>query len=151
MAHAARSHANDYVIEELNKVIHLDYDAIKAYEAAIDRLHSPSCQSRLESFRQDHIRHTQNLAAIVSEYGGEPAGQSDARSVLTQGKVVIANIVGDLGVLKAMNANERATTAIYEEALANLATKPDIVRVLKENLADEYRHKEWIEQALKAS
>lgn len=151
MAHAARSHANDHVIEELNKVIHLDYDAIKAYDAAIHRLQDAACRAHFESFRQDHIRHTQNLAAIISAHGGEPAGQSDARSVLTQGKVVIANIVGDLGVLKAMNCNERASTAIYQEALATLASKPDLVRVLKENLTDEYRHKDWIEQALKAS
>jgi uncharacterized protein (TIGR02284 family) len=151
MAQAVRSHANEYIIEELNKIINLDYDAIKAYDTAIDRLHSPSYKARLESFKQDHIRHTQNLATIVSEYGGEPASNSDVKSVLAQGKVVIGNIVGDLSVLKAMNSNERMTTETYEQALARLATKPDIVRVLKENLADEYRHKDWIEQALKAS
>ncbi|MCW8193912.1 ferritin-like domain-containing protein [Proteobacteria bacterium 005FR1] len=151
MGQAARSHANDFVIEELNRVLNLDYDAIKAYEAAIERLHDPSYQSRLESFKQDHVRHTQNLAAIVSEYGGEPASHADVKSVLTQGKVVIGNIVGDLGVLKAMNSNERVTNGVYEQALSKLASKPDIVRVLKENLTDERRHKDWIEQALKAS
>lgn len=151
MAHAVRSQANDHIIDELNKLINLDYDAIKAYETAIDRLHSVSYQERLETFKHDHVRHTQNLASIVSEYGGEPASQSDTKSVLTQGKVVIGNIVGDQGVLKAMNSNERTTNENYESALKSLAAKPDIARVLRENLEDERRHKDWIEKALQAT
>lgn len=150
MSHAVRSSVNEDIIDELNKVINMDYDAVKIYETAIDRLHSRSYKDRLESFRKDHIRHIQVLAPIVSEYGGEPASQSEVKSVLTQNRVVVGNIVGDQSVIKAMNCNERATNEQYEQTIRKLAAKPDLARVLEENLEDERRHKQWLEQTLKA-
>ena len=59
-------------VELLNDLIHLDFDAIAAYEAAIDRLHQASDREQLGRFMADHRRHTVDLSLIVRENGESP-------------------------------------------------------------------------------
>ena len=82
------------LVDTLNNLIELDYDAIEAYDAAIDRLDSAEYKARLKEFRDDHARHTRDLAAAVKELGGKPAQQGGAKSLLTRGKVMMADLLG---------------------------------------------------------
>ena len=50
------------MIEKLNDLIALDYDAVGAYQAAIDRVDVESIRSRLLVFQGDHRRHIQDLS-----------------------------------------------------------------------------------------
>lgn len=140
--------SNEQLGEKLNDLIQLDFDAIEAYQAAIERLESADCRQHLETFMRDHERHTVNLAEQVSLLGGTPKTKGDFMAVLTKGKVVIGQIAEDKGILMAMNANETVTNKTYEKVLADIGGHAAAEAVVRGNLADERRHKAWIEQKL---
>jgi len=138
----------DTLTKRLQNLIALDYDAIQAYEAAIERIDDPSSKTRLAEFKADHQRHTENLGAHLREMGEEPPTEGDIKAMLTKGKVVLAGLAGDKAVLQAMKTNEEETNTAYGRA-AEQDDAPEAVRkTLADNLGDEQRHREWIEQRL---
>lgn len=134
--------------DTLKNLIALDFDAVAAYEAAINRLDDPLIKDQLGEFMSDHQRHIQELSAIVRELGELPPTDKDFKAVLTQGKVVIGNLAGDKGILQAMKSNEDDTNQAYEQALKRTDILPRAEGLLKQNLADERRHRSWIEERL---
>lgn len=135
---------NEKVIETINDLIQLDFDAVEAYQAAIDRLEDATARSRLQEFMQDHVRHTENLSKLVRQHGGTPKNKGDVKRVLTKGKVVMANLAGDNAILKAMRSNEDETNEKYEKALKVQGLDANTRQVLQQNLEDERRHRQWI-------
>jgi uncharacterized protein (TIGR02284 family) len=135
-------------IDTLKNLIELDFDAAAAYEAAISRLEDPLIKDPLGEFMSDHQRHIQELSALVRELGELPPEAGDLKAVLTQGKVVVGGLVGDAGILHAMASNEDDTNTAYEQALKRTDILPRAAGLLKQNLADERRHRAWIEQRL---
>ena len=136
------------LIAALNNLIALDFDAIEAYEAAINRLDNAVYAEQLRQFKGDHARHTQELSAIVRDLGETPTTHASMKSILTQGKVVLGNITGDKGILRAMKSNEDDTNTAYERAVARDDLTPRLQEVLQRNLADERRHRAWLEACL---
>ena len=110
----------------LNNLIELDYDAIEAYEAAIERLDNAAYRQTLEQFCQDHINHTLNLGQILRSRGETPPDGPSAKRLLTKGKVVMADILGDEAILKAMLSNEGDTNTAYDRATSNMSVPPEI-------------------------
>lgn len=102
------------LIDMLNDLIALDFDAIEAYQAAIDRLKTLADQEQLRLFKQDHVEHTESLAVLVRQLGGEPTKHADFKRVLTKGKVVLGALGGDHAILVAMKSNEDETNRVYE-------------------------------------
>ena len=74
------------LIDMLNNLIYLDFDAIEAYSAAIDRLDDITSKEQLRQFMGDHERHTQELNAIVRELGGSTSRESGCQVHSHQGK-----------------------------------------------------------------
>jgi uncharacterized protein (TIGR02284 family) len=138
----------DSFIETLTHLIELDFDAAAAYEAAIKRIDDGALGDQLGQFMSDHQRHIQELSSIVRDLGRVPPTEADFKSVLTQGKVIIGNIAGDKGILQAMKSNEDDTNQAYSQALQRTDILPQALPVLERNLADERRHRAWIEQHL---
>lgn len=133
------------IFKELNSLIELDFDAIAAYESAISRQQSGVYKRKLDEFMQDHRKHVTALSAVVRELGGDPAKDTDVKRILTQGKVVIANIVGDdITILKAMKSNEDQTNMKYEQATRKLRASARLGPLLASHLEDERRHRKWI-------
>lgn len=132
----------------LKELVSLDYDAIEAYDAAIERLETPTFAERLREFRQDHVRHTENLGSLLRKLNEDVPKGPDMKRMLTEGKVVIAGLGGDKAVLRAMQANEKVTNKAYEKALeangADAATRDTLMK----NLEDERRHKAWIDRTI---
>lgn len=145
---ATRIGTEDKLVDTLVHLVELDYDAIAAYDEAIDRLDSPEFKAKLESFRQDHLRHTDNLSPLIRQFGESVPDSADAKALLTQGKVVLADLGGDKAILKAMKSNEDDTNTAYDRAAHHEDMTPDAQRVLEANLSDERRHRQWIEQTL---
>lgn len=137
------------LIDRLNKLIELDFDAIEAYEAAIERMSDVSDAEQLRLFMGDHEEHTRNLSDLVIGFGGTPASKADFKRVLTKGKVVIAGLAGETAVLKAMKSNEDDTNQAYERALSQDAAPSYVMDVLQKNLSDERRHRAWIEERIR--
>jgi uncharacterized protein (TIGR02284 family) len=128
----------------LNSLIELDFDAIAAYRAAIDKLESAEDKGALRGFMADHERHTVDLRPFVERFGEKPAEGGDVKAILTKGKVVIAGLMGDKAILEAMKTNEDDTNRAYERATARTDLPDDLRAVLNKNLADERRHREYI-------
>lgn len=135
-------------IETLKDLIELDFDAVAAYEEAVKRLRDLAIRDQLGEFMSDHQRHIQQLSVTVRELGDMPPLERDMKAVLTQGKVVIGNLAGDKGILMAMKSNEDDTNQAYEQALRRTDILPNVEGILKQNLADERRHRSWIEARL---
>jgi len=138
----------DSLVDTLKHLIALDYDAISAYQAAVDRLDSPTFRRSMREFMSDHQRHIQELSPIVMQMGDEPPTQGDVKSLLTKGKVLLGQITGDKGILSAMLSNEEDTNEAYEQTLLRDDTALNVRDVLQRGLSDERRHKAWIESAL---
>jgi uncharacterized protein (TIGR02284 family) len=139
------------VVDMLNDLIQLDFDAIQAYEAAIVRIENSEQQRQLQAFRDDHKRHTEELGRVVKGLGAEPASSASMKQVLTVGKVAFADMMGDRAVLQAMKTNEDDTNTAYERAASRSDLPPDAVPVIQSALGDERRHRDWIEKTIATS
>ena len=49
----------------IKDLIELDYDAIAAYDAAIDRLDKEGFRKAFRDFRRDHEKHIEELSAFL--------------------------------------------------------------------------------------
>lgn len=127
--------------------IKLEHDAIAAYEACIDRLDAAHRKEKVSEFLADHRRHLQELKAMAGELGAHDPGEGDMKSMLTTGKVKLADMTGgDGAILKAMSSNETDTVTAYgrgEESTALDAAHRDLFARAH---ADERRHKAWMEE-----
>lgn len=139
---------NQDVVDQLNDLIALDFDAAAAYESAISRLNDAQVKSRLQAFKGDHDRHIRELSDLCRTYGGEPRKKGDMMQLLTQGQVVIRSLTGDKGILQAMKSNEDQTNSYYEQALQKEGLPADVRTLLEKNLGDERRHRAWIIEQL---
>jgi uncharacterized protein (TIGR02284 family) len=130
----------------LEHLMALDYDAVEAYQAAIERLDDEGYRTQLESFKADHERHVRELDVVVRRLGGEPPGGPGAKATLTKGKVAMANIAGDDAILRAMKSNEDDTNTAYEKAFE--MAPQELRELLRSAREDERRHWEWLASAL---
>lgn len=135
--------------DSIRELLELDFAAIEAYEAAINRLEDEDYKSNLKRFKSDHERHIEKLSNLLREHKEEvPQDLSSTKQWLTQGKVVLANLVGDNAILKAMLSNESDTNTAYERMNERDDIWSDAIDILKSGLEDERRHKQWIEDSL---
>ncbi|WP_058533894.1 DUF2383 domain-containing protein [Legionella saoudiensis] len=134
--------------DALYELCELDYDAIEAYKAAINRLENNAYKNVLTEFLYDHERHVQELTNILrSRQHPFPDGPG-MKEYLAQGKVVLANLMGDRAILKAMVSNEVDTNTAYERVNNYSDIWPDALAILQRGLEDERRHKQWLESTL---
>lgn len=140
--------SNQATVKLLNSLIHLDYDAMDAYETALKHVTDAPIRAGLQEFHEDHHRHTQKLAEWVEKLGGSPAKQHDLKSVLTRSKVAVGSLSENMGVFKAMHSNEQDVLDRYEHALATITEPPGLVTTLEHHRNDEIRHTNWIDNHL---
>lgn len=133
-------------IKMLEHLMALDYDAIDAYQAAIERLSNDEYVSVMQQFKGDHERHITELGPIVTQLGGHPPDGPGAKSLLAAGKVKLAKVMGDEAILRAMRTNESDANTAYEKALSK--SPPEAREVLQRGREDERRHLEWINSTL---
>ena len=134
------------VVKELNNLIQLDVDAIKAYDQAIEACEHDSVKLKLNEFRADHARHITDLSAHVTALGGVPEVKQDLKGYLIEGFTAITSM-GTRSALLSMQGNELLTNKRYEAAL-KLDLAPDIRDTLVRNYSDEQRHLAWIKEAI---
>ncbi len=133
----------------LTHLVTLEYNAIEAYEAAINRLDDSECKKKLEEFMADHKRHTETVGAHLKSMNESVPDEPGLKSILTQGKVLIGGLMGDKAILQAMKTNEDDTNSAYSNALEHDDMPKDVRSTLEENLEDERRHRAWIEEKIK--
>ena len=130
----------------VTSLLNLENDAIEAYDAVIERLEDNTLSSKVSEFRQDHHNHISALSEFAKTHGFEiPDGT--AKSMLTSGKIVLADLFGDDTILKAMRTNEEDTVTAYENALNQSVCRDELRTICTQAHEDEVRHREWMESA----
>jgi rubrerythrin len=138
-------------IQDLVKdLILLERDAIAAYESTIGRLSDSALSTQVENFLQDHLQHLDVLKEIAVETGSEAPTEGDAKQILAAGKVALASLVGDGAILKAMKTNEDDTVNAYERASGHADAIEKTRTFFEKALADERRHRAWMQQTAEA-
>jgi bacterioferritin (cytochrome b1) len=136
-------------IDAIKKLIELDYDAAEAYQAAYDKLENVDYKIQIKIFKEDHETHIELLNKVLVNHNEDIIKRSDAKKWLTRGKVFLSNIMGDdITILKAMHSNEIDTNLAYERINSYEEKFPDAVKILADGLADEKRHKQWLETTI---
>jgi uncharacterized protein (TIGR02284 family) len=138
----------DDILDNLEKLIHLDVDATHAYDQAIKNVNEQVIKDKLIQFQADHRKHIDLLSAKVLELGGTPPElTSDFKGFIISGFTALRSLTGTKGALEAMETNERLTTSRYEEACKR-DFPVDILSILQSNYADEQRHLSFVREAL---
>ena len=128
----------------VTSLLNLEKDALEAYDSVVERLEDVSYKSKIADFREDHYRHVNELTEYATSQGYEiPDGT--AKSMLTSGKIVLADMFGDNVILKAMRTNEEDTVSAYDNALKQECCTGVLRDICTRARADEMRHREWMQ------
>ena len=74
------------VVDHLNRLIQLDFDASLTYKDALVHVDDPIVRVDLEAFLVDHERHVMELSSIVRDLGGSPIRvHRDIKGALLEG------------------------------------------------------------------
>jgi uncharacterized protein (TIGR02284 family) len=134
-------------IQKLQDLIHLDMDAIMAYDQAIRACEHETVAEQLRQFRADHGRHVRDLSEELRKLGETPDVRTDAKGFFIE-KFTAITARGTRTALIAMLANENITTAKYSAAV-ELEDIPESAKaVIRQNYSDEQRHQDWIRNAI---
>lgn len=135
----------------VQELVELEYDVVEAYEAAINRLENKRYKSQLEKFRNDLKRHIQDFSKLLALHDIEaPKGPSMGKQWLEKGKVLLANIVSDNAILRAMKSNEEDACKAYERLHNHEGKWREAESLLLHCMDDERQHSAWLTSALKA-
>jgi hypothetical protein len=133
------------VVDHLNRLIQLDFDASLTYKDALVHIDDPIVRVDLEAFLVDHERHVMELSSIVRDLGGSPIRvHRDIKGALLEGVTKLRSRTGTLGALRAMRMNEKLTNRVYDREVG-LYMPPIAQVIVMENQADERRHLAAIE------
>lgn len=136
------------VTKELKSLIQLDFDAIQAYEQAIDHIESNVIARKLEEFKMDHEHHINDLSAALRQHGEVPPERSrDTKGFIIEGMTAVMSVTGTKGALMAMKSNEKTINKKYDQAL-DMHMSDDLRMIVEKNREDERRHLSYIEHAL---
>lgn len=135
----------------LNELLQLDIDAANAYDEALKHIDNRNIYKNIESFRQDHLRHINDLTRFIKKYGGTPVTPApDLKGFLIEGFTTLRSYTCTQGALDAMQSNEKTTTKNYNHALQkNFEFPHDVKDLLRKNFMDESRHLDYITNTLK--
>ena len=136
------------VIALMRDLVHLDVDAIHAYDQALKNIDVAHIRSQLERAKADHERHISELSAAIVDLGGTaPVIRRDMKGLLIEGMTALRSAMGTEQSLRAMQTNEKLTNRQYEKA-AKMALPAHVDALVRRNLEDERRHLAYIEDAI---
>ncbi|AKF10612.1 DUF2383 domain-containing protein [Sandaracinus amylolyticus] len=136
------------VIALLRDLVHLDVDAIHAYDQAIKNIDVEPVRAELERFKGDHERHVTELTTAILDLGGTaPVIRRDLKGLFIEGMTALRAAMGTEQSLRAMQTNEKLTNKEYDKA-AKMALPARVDELVRRNYDDERRHLEYIEDAI---
>lgn len=135
-------------VRVLSRLVHLDVDALLAFEQALARVPDPELREALTRLRADHERHVEDLSAAIRSLGREPPGRRrDAEGFFIAGFTAIRSHFGPEAAISALRDNARLAAETYGTALGE--DLPEFCRELVDRgYRDEERHVERLEEAL---
>lgn len=136
-------------VDALYELCELDFDAVEAYQAAINKLENHFYKNKLSEFMADHQRHITEISNILQKHNVNAPHGPSAKSLLTQGKVALGELFGDESILRAMLSNEIDTNTAYERLNTRKDEWEDAKNILARGLQDEQKHRAWLEEVLR--
>lgn len=134
------------VTKMLENLTEYEYDVVEAYRNAKANLGSASESAILQSFEEEHSEHIRNLAAILKSMGERVPRSGDWHQALTEGKVAIASLVGDVPILTAVTHNERNVLNAYERATQRADVPEEVRAVLSMHERQARRRHTWLSE-----
>ena len=80
--------------------------------------------------------------------GHTPAEKGDLHGMLERGRVVLGELKGDEGILRAMAKNEEEMASAFREAVHDHKLPSDVIEIIKRALAHEDSHRGFFNKAL---
>ncbi len=131
-------------IAKLRMLARLDVDAIAAYDAAIARVGVDGIKQKLSEFRVDHVRHLEDLNALLAKLDAGPVAQEPAFvGTVLKAATAAGSLLGTQSALISMMGNEGLTNVGYDVALRMQWTAEERA-VIEKNRQDERRHLAWL-------
>jgi rubrerythrin len=136
-------------VARLRSLAQLDADAVGAYDAALARIAEPLVRERLNDFRIDHMRHVQDLNALITHFGGAPVDlRPDFKGAAMKSLTAMSSLMGTEAALVAMMGNEEFSNRAYDLAL-RFEWSPEVRSLILKHREDERRHVLWIREAVR--
>lgn len=132
----------------LNHLLHLGYDLTGAYKTALARIEDPELRNRLRHLDESHEGYLRELSDCVINLGRTPTTSGDLHGLLERGRVILGDMTGEAGILKAMAANEEEMCSAYKNALSHPGVPIEVSAVLSRALAHETRHRALYDKLL---
>ena len=129
--------SNDDVVDELNDLLENARDGEYGFRTCAEQVEAADAKQLFVS-RADMCRKAgEELMALITSYGGEPASGGTATGALHRGWVTVKGSVGadsELSILESCERGEDAAVARYRKALKQAL--PSDVRVVVQRQAD---------------
>jgi len=138
------------MIKILANLIQLEFDTVHVYDTAIEGVGDDQMRHRLESFRQTHHAHTEDLAEAIKKLGEDPpAPARDLKGIIFEKLTAIRSKTGTEGALKALRTAEDILSRHYHELVPENTPK-STNHILKKHLSDGQVHLDYIDLNIKA-
>jgi hypothetical protein len=150
MNHVQEIIDSDHLLENIKRLIELNYDSVEECHSAIGKVHEDSFKNKLEEFKTDHSIQALELAELLKtqEDISSVMNMSLLKNLVTQGRIVLANFGGDKSLLKAIRSTEITLTNFYENVINSEDMTLDWWSVLEKGLLNGKRHIQWLDECL---
>ena len=119
-----------------------------AYGTALKRIDDEDLREKMSALDKSHDRYRVELGECVSALGHTPTEHGDLHGMVERGRVVIGDLQGDEGILRAMAKNEEEMAAAFREALHEHKLPAAALEVIERALEHEDHHREFYNRAL---
>src|SRR4051812_8816544 len=102
-------------LDAYKSLLELEYEALDAYGEAEKRCKDDKIKNQLKKMASDHQEHIRLWTELLEKRNETAPKGGSMKRFLTQGKVYIADLIGDdHTILQAMLSNEEDTNKAYE-------------------------------------
>jgi ferric-dicitrate binding protein FerR (iron transport regulator) len=112
------------VVAVLNRLIHLEHDAIDACRFAVGGTTDRGDRARFAAWTESHKRHLEELASLVRSLGGEPAPR-------------VLRVSWPSFSQEMVHAVHRRIACAYADAASQPGIPVDVLAMLERTLAEE--------------
>lgn len=111
--------------EELNQLLsellQLEIDSIQAYAQVIPHIDDPVMKTRLNTFRESHQKHVDELIAAYPDNHTPEKTSQDFKGYIQEGMAALRSMGGTKSALKALQSTEERVNRLYSEAVSRQA------------------------------
>jgi hypothetical protein len=128
----------------LNSLIELNHDNISAFDAALKRIEREDFRIRLRAMGGDMRRQIDEIKPHVQARTTNVSNNPSPKEVLTKGRVLLASLIGDQTILKALHTMQQDMQEAYSRAVAYEHDSPDVKQLLQNHLTKQREHTTWL-------